>query len=78
MAQVFFYECKGEVEQAVRLARAAFDEAVARMEELSGDQYKDAALLLQLLRDNMLKWGTDVLEVEAHAVGDAHANDIAS
>lgn len=35
VAQVFFYECKGEVEQAVRLARAAFDEAVARMEELS-------------------------------------------
>ena len=46
--------------QACELAKRAFDSAVADLDSLQENDYKDATLILQLLRDNLTLWTTDV------------------
>jgi len=56
---VFYYEILNSPEKACELAKQAFDEAIAHLDSLSEDSYKDATLILQLLRDNMTLWTSD-------------------
>lgn len=42
-----------------RLAKAAFDDAIAELDTLSEDSYKDSTLIMQLLRDNLTLWTSD-------------------
>jgi len=56
---VFYYEILNSPAQACELAKQAFDEAIAHLDSLSEDSYKDATLILQLLRDNMTLWTSD-------------------
>ena len=37
----------------VLLSRQAFDEAIAELDTLNEDSYKDSTLIMQLLRDNL-------------------------
>jgi len=57
---VFYYEIRNDPEKACKLAKTAFDEAIAKLDTLSEDSYKDATLILQLLRDNMTLWTSDM------------------
>jgi len=57
---VFYYEIRNDPEKACKLAKQAFDEAIAKLDSLSEDSYKDATLILQLLRDNMTLWTSDM------------------
>lgn len=57
---VFYYEILNEQEQAVQLAKSAFDDAVAKLDSLPEDSYKDSTLIMQLLRDNLTLWTSDV------------------
>ena len=50
---VFLNENMKNIKLAVELAKKAFDEAVAHIEEIPEDQYRDASMILQLLRDNV-------------------------
>jgi len=50
---VFYYEILNSPERACRLAKAAFDDAIAELDTLSEDSYKDSTLIMQLLRDNL-------------------------
>ncbi|CAG5977452.1 unnamed protein product, partial [Menidia menidia] len=50
---VFFYEILNSPEQACSLAKQAFDEAIAELDTLNEDSYKDSTLIMQLLRDNL-------------------------
>lgn len=43
-----------------RLARAAFDEAIAELDTLNEESYKDSTLIMQLLRDNLTLWTSDM------------------
>lgn len=45
---------------ADRLAKEAFDNAIAELDTLSEDSYKDSTLIMQLLRDNLTLWTSDV------------------
>lgn len=45
---------------SVRLAKAAFDDAIAELDTLSEDSYKDSTLIMQLLRDNLTLWTSDM------------------
>ncbi|XP_049903758.1 14-3-3 protein zeta-like [Epinephelus moara] len=56
---VFFYEILNSPEQACALAKSAFDEAIAELDSLSEDSYKDSTLIMQLLRDNLTLWTSD-------------------
>jgi 14-3-3 protein beta/theta/zeta len=37
----------------------AFDEAIAELDTLNEDSYKDSTLIMQLLRDNLTLWTSD-------------------
>ena len=57
---VFYYEILNSPERACRLARAAFDDAISGLDTLSEEEnYKDATLIMQLLRDNLTLWTTE-------------------
>jgi 14-3-3 protein epsilon len=56
---VFNYEILNEPEKACQLAKQAFDDAVADLDKLSEPSYKDATLIMQLLRDNLTLWTAD-------------------
>lgn len=53
---VFHYEIDNNKEKACNLAKKAFDEAIAELDTLNEDSYKDSTLIMQLLRDNLTLW----------------------
>ena len=59
---VFYYEILNEASKAIKLAKSAFDEAVSELSGLKDDSYKDSTLILQLLRDNLTLWTSEVGE----------------
>lgn len=48
--------------RACHLAKQAFDEAIAELDTLSEESYKDSTLIMQLLRDNLTLWTSDLPE----------------
>ncbi|XP_033724796.1 LOW QUALITY PROTEIN: 14-3-3-like protein [Pecten maximus] len=56
---VFYYEIINEPQKACHLAKAAFDEAIAELDTLDQESYKDSTLIMQLLRDNLTLWTTE-------------------
>ncbi|CAI0447829.1 unnamed protein product [Linum tenue] len=59
---VFYYEILNSPERACHLAKQAFDEAIAELDSLNEESYKDSTLIMQLLRDNLSLWTTDLAE----------------
>lgn len=59
---VFYYEIMNSPERACHLAKQAFDEAISELDALSEESYKDSTLIMQLLRDNLTLWTSDMHE----------------
>ncbi|PVU84952.1 hypothetical protein BB559_007299 [Furculomyces boomerangus] len=57
---VFYYEILNSPDRACNLAKKAFDDAIAELDTLSEESYKDSTLIMQLLRDNLTLWTTDM------------------
>ena len=57
---VFYYEILNSPDRACQLAKAAFDEAIAELDTLSEESYRDSTLIMQLLRDNLTLWTSDL------------------
>ncbi|KAL5772242.1 hypothetical protein ACOSP7_011840 [Xanthoceras sorbifolium] len=70
---VFYYEIMNSPERACHLAKEAFDEAIAELDTLSEESYKDSTLIMQLLRDNLTLWTSDIPEDGGE---EAHKGDI--
>lgn len=66
---VFYYEILNSPDRACRLAKAAFDDAIAELDTLNEESYKDSTLIMQLLRDNLTLWTSDIQ-------GDEKADDV--
>jgi len=64
---VFFYEIKNAPDRACQLAKLAFDEAIAELDTLNEDSYKDSTLIMQLLRDNLTLWTSDTKDEDGEA-----------
>lgn len=56
---VFHYEINSEPPKACELAKKAFDDAIAELDSLPEESYKDSTLIMQLLRDNLTLWTSD-------------------
>jgi len=56
---VFYYEIQNTPDKACALAKQAFDDAIAELDTLNEDSYKDSTLIMQLLRDNLTLWTSD-------------------
>merc|ERR1712117_848103 len=50
---VFQYEVLGNPDEACKMARTAFEDAIAELDNVAEDSYKDSTLIMQLLRDNL-------------------------
>merc|ERR1712178_398321 len=57
---VFYYEILNSPDRACQLAKSAFDDAIAELDTLSEESYKDSTLIMQLLRDNLTLWTSDM------------------
>ncbi|KAI9765849.1 MAG: hypothetical protein M1840_007131 [Geoglossum simile] len=73
---VFYYEILNSPDRACHLAKQAFDDAIAELDSLSEESYRDSTLIMQLLRDNLTLWtSSDGGEPEPALSGDATAKD---
>ncbi len=72
---VFFYEIYNSPDRACALAKKAFDDAIAELDTLSEESYKDSTLIMQLLRDNLTLWTSDQNEAEEAQGGGQGANN---
>jgi hypothetical protein len=61
-----------ETYRACHLAKQAFDEAIADLDTLSEESYKDSTLIMQLLRDNLTLWTSDLPEDGGKMMVDIH------
>lgn len=69
---VFYYEILNSPDRACHLAKQAFDDAIAELDSLSEESYRDSTLIMQLLRDNLTLWtSSDGGEAEAAPAGEA-------
>lgn len=41
------------------MARKAFEDAIAELDNVSEESYKDSTLIMQLLRDNLTLWTSE-------------------
>jgi hypothetical protein len=48
----------------------AFDDAIAELDTLNEDSYKDSTLIMQLLRDNLTLWTSDSAGEEQEGAGE--------
>ena len=63
-------------DRACHLAKQAFDDAIAELDSLSEESYRDSTLIMQLLRDNLTLWtSSDGNEGEAPAAKDEKAEE---
>mmetsp|Transcript_4495 Transcript_4495/g.8139 ORF Transcript_4495/g.8139 Transcript_4495/m.8139 type:complete len:225 (-) Transcript_4495:254-928(-) len=56
---VFYYEILNSPDKACQIAKQAFDDAIAELDTLNEESYKDSTLIMQLLRDNLTLWTSD-------------------
>ncbi|CAL5358303.1 hypothetical protein CsSME_00048158 [Camellia sinensis var. sinensis] len=68
---VFYYEILNSPDRACSLAKQAFDEAIAELDTLGEDSYKDSTLIMQLLRDNLTLWTSDMQDDGAEEITEA-------
>lgn len=59
---VFKYEICQDPEKACEIAKTAFDYAIADLDNVSDEYYKDSTLIMQLLRDNLTMWTNEIQE----------------
>jgi len=53
------YEVLNMPDEACRIARTAFEDAIAELDSVQEDTYKESVLIMQLLRDNLTQWTSD-------------------
>lgn len=73
---VFYYEILNSPDRACHLAKQAFDDAIAELDSLSEESYRDSTLIMQLLRDNLTLWtSSDSAEAEEPAPKEEKATE---
>ncbi|KAL8127493.1 14-3-3-like protein [Apium graveolens] len=72
---VFYYEILSSPDRACTLAKQAFDEAIAELDTLGEESYKDSTLIMQLLRDNLTLWTSDMQDDGTEEIKEAPKPD---
>lgn len=57
---VFHYEVREHPSEACNMARNAFDQAISELDNLDEEQYKDSTTIMQLIRDNLTLWTSEM------------------
>ena len=61
---VFYYEIKGDKKQGCNIAKKAFEESMKYLDDLEKFKSKDTLLLIQLLKENLIFWSSEMNEEE--------------
>ena len=61
---LFNYEVKGDKKEGYRIAKNCFEESMKYLEELEKFKSKDALMLIQLLKENLIFWSSEMNEDE--------------
>ncbi|XP_075492511.1 14-3-3-like protein 16R [Primulina tabacum] len=72
---VFYYEILNSPDRACNLAKQAFDEAIAELDTLGEESYKDSTLIMQLLRDNLTLWTSDMQDDNSEEIKESAKPD---
>eukprot|EP00444_Apocalathium_aciculiferum_P036362 CAMPEP_0183485742 /NCGR_PEP_ID=MMETSP0370-20130417/179583_1 /TAXON_ID=268820 /ORGANISM="Peridinium aciculiferum, Strain PAER-2" /LENGTH=239 /DNA_ID=CAMNT_0025679049 /DNA_START=80 /DNA_END=799 /DNA_ORIENTATION=- len=56
---MFLYEVMAKPDEACKMARTAFEDSIAELDNVAEESYKDSTLIMQLLRDNLTLWTSD-------------------
>ena len=56
---VFYHEIKGDKNQAVVLAKQAFEKSMEVLDDLEKSKAKDTLLIIQLLKENLILWNNE-------------------
>ena len=59
---VFHFEVLSNLEDAIRMAQDAFEAAIPELEKAPEEKYRDSVMIMQLLRDNLSLWCSEVGE----------------
>lgn len=58
---VFYYDIMSDTTTACNIAKAAFDDAVAEVQDLSEEEYLASTSIMELLRDNLMMWREELV-----------------
>nr|AAZ66944.1 117M18_25 [Brassica rapa] len=72
---VFYYEILNSSDKACNMAKQAFEEAIAELDTLGEESYKDSTLIMQLLRDNLTLWTSDMQLFLTGILGKSNGNN---
>ena len=61
---LFYYEVKGDKKKGCDIAKKAFEDSMKYMDDLEKFKSKDALLLIQLLKENLIFWNSEMNESE--------------
>ena len=59
---VFYYDIYKDLIQACQIAKETFDMAISDLDQIDQDSNKDTTLMLQLLRDNLTLWYSEMVD----------------
>jgi len=61
---VFYYEVKGNKKEGCKIAKKAFEDSMKYLDDLEKFKSKDVLLLIQLLKENLIFWSSEMSEEE--------------
>ena len=61
---VFYYEVKGDKKRGCEIAKKSFEESMKYLDDLEKFKSKDTLLLIQLLKENLIFWSSEMNEEE--------------
>jgi len=59
---VFYYEVMNNPLEAINIANKAFNEGISNLDNMDETEYKDSTNILQLLKENITMWSSDLQE----------------
>jgi 14-3-3 protein epsilon len=59
---VFYYEIMKDPKMACDIAKRSFDDAIYDIENIADKNYKDSTTIMQLMRDNLNLWSSELEE----------------
>ena len=67
---IFLYEVKGDKKVAFDIAKKTFDESMKFVDDLEKPKCRDTLLIIQLLKENLIFWSSEMNEDEENKNGD--------
>ncbi|EFC37940.1 predicted protein [Naegleria gruberi] len=61
---VYYSDVLKDKKKAIEMAQSEFDKAIPEVDYLSDEWYREAILLLQILKDNIIMWSCELEELE--------------